>query len=64
MKKVYIVETASGSTDDDNAMLFDSVWTNEDLARDYCKKFHRNPSVWHSEDWPYTITETELNTGN
>lgn len=54
---VYIVETETGSSEQGNAMLLDSVWSTYDLAYDYCAKFRK-------EKWRYDITEYFLDIGN
>ena len=64
MSTVYIVEVESGSSESSGCMVFDSVWTSRELAEEYCQKFKRDPSVWHSEDWDFDITEYQLDTGN
>lgn len=63
LKEVYIVEVQSGCTGQEEAMLFDSVWTSKERAEEYCNsRFKRKPDVWHSEDWPYDITKVTLDT--
>lgn len=60
MSTVYIVEVESGSSEYSGCMVFDSVWTSRELAEEYCQKFKRDPSVWHSQDWEFDITECKL----
>lgn len=52
--RVYIVEVLSGSTDHGTAFVFNSVWSDEKLAVEYCQKRFKG--------WDYQITEVWVNT--
>lgn len=55
---VYIVETESGSCEENGAMLFDSVWSTREKAEEYCKKFHPSTNIGgFGHGWEYEITE-------
>lgn len=59
MQKVYVVEVESGSTDHGCAMLFDSVWTTEERAREYAQsKFAQ--CGWASQAPEWDVTEVTL----
>lgn len=49
----FIVEIQSGSSDHGTAMVFDSVWNNEQLATTYCKQRYK--------DWDYVINKCYFN---
>lgn len=49
----FIVEIESGSTDHGSAFVFDSVWNDEDLAKEYCRKRY--------QEWNYTIEKQYFN---
>lgn len=56
--EVFVVETESGSAEQGGAMLFDSVWTSEEEAKNYCKE--RFKSCWSGSTF-YTITKVKTN---
>lgn len=58
---VFIVEVETGSCDEGNAMLFDSVWDSLELAQEYCEKF--KTVGYLDQGWDYEITEVVLNSG-
>ena len=56
--KLYIVETESGSIEQGQAMLFDSVWSSHEKAQEYCKRFKTCGAF--DTSWPCSITEVNL----
>lgn len=58
--KVYIVEIETGSSYDDGAMVFDSVWSTKEKAEEYCKKFEKDPNYFFSQRWNHEIFECTI----
>lgn len=59
--KLFIVETESGSSEEGEAMLFDSVWSSREKAEEYCKRFKTSGAF--GVPWPHKITECKLDEG-
>lgn len=56
--KLYLVEVESGSSEQGNAMVFDSVWSSLELAEKHCKKFEYTSLM--NQGTLYEITEIEI----
>lgn len=66
MNTIWVVEVKSGYCEDRReTMLFDSVWSTEEKARGYCKKFHPSTGIggFTGDGWAHKITKVEINKG-
>lgn len=56
---VYVVEVETGSSYEEGAMVFDSVWRSEEEAKEYCKGF--KASGFMNPGREYSIEKVLLN---
>lgn len=57
--KVYVVEIESGSSEQNGAMVFDSVWSKKEYAETYAAQRFKNTGGY-GFGTDYSITEYDL----